>query len=149
MNNNLQHSTICLRNRNHVKTDTVCEECLKTINNFACEPQLQDVEPEFRALFTQLTAQNRDLYTCWKSSYKTITVLGKRLNIENVYYNFFKGDIGNFSLKRICGTIGCVNPAHHKSRFEAETIKKKVQSGFNRKLKNMNELSTAEWLRQP
>jgi hypothetical protein len=140
---------ICLRNKNHVKTETVCVECLKTINEFACEPQLQDVEPELRALFKQLTLQNKDLHTCWKSSHKTITVLDKRLNIENVYYCFYKADIGNFALKRICGTIGCVNPAHHKSRFEVETIKTKVRSGFNRKLKTKDELSTAEWLRQP
>lgn len=140
---------ICLHNKEHTKTGTVCEECLKHINKPALKPRLEDIESELRAIFSELTAHNDDLNTCWRTPYKTITVFGKRLNIENVYYAFYKADVGNFALKRTCGTIGCVNPAHHKSRFEAEKVKTKVRSGFNRKLKYGSELSTAEWLRQP
>jgi len=140
---------ICLRNKDHNKTDTVCSECLNAINESASKPQIQDLEPELRALFSQLIEDNDDLSVCWKSSYKHLVVLGKKLNIENVYYGFYKADIGNFALKRTCGTIGCVNPSHHRSRFEADMIRTQVRSGFNRKLKDLAELSTAEWLRHP
>lgn len=105
------------------------------------------LDAELRALFTQLTLQNRDLYTCWKSSYTKLRVLDRQLKIENVYYAFYKADIGNMTLKRICGTPGCVNPAHHKSKYESPHITKKVRSGFNNKLRSLDELSVAEWLR--
>ena len=71
------------------------------------------------------------------------------MKIENVYYAFFKADIGNNTLKRTCGTIGCVNPYHHRSRFEVSNIRQKVKSGFNNKLKSIEDLSNAEWLRLP
>ncbi len=136
----------CLRNQNHIKKDTVCEECLKTINDPPCEPDLNKVSPEFRALFTQLTAQNRDLCKCWKSSLTKIQIETKRYNIENVLYAFYKADIGNYRLKRICTTIGCINPAHHKSRFEQSCIKKKVLFGYNRELTSLNQLPDTNWL---
>lgn len=140
---------ICLKNELHQKTDTVCAECLKEIDADPVFPCLDKVEPSLRALLTQLTLQNQDLYNCWKSGYTHLTVNGKKLKIENVYYAFFKADIGNNTLKRTCGTIGCVNPYHHRSRFEASDIKQKVRSGFNNKLKFIEDVSNAEWLRLP
>ena len=140
---------ICIRNQNHNKTDTVCQECLKTIDDPPCEPNLNQISPELRALFTQLTLQNRDLAECWKSSYLTLTIEQKRLRIENVLYAFYKGDIGNFKLKRICKTLNCVNPAHHRSRFESPDVFKSVRTGFNRRLTKLSELSDAQWLQQP
>lgn len=139
----------CIRNKNHIKTDTVCAECLKNIDDPPCEPDLNQISPELRALFTQLTFQNRDLSECWKSSFKTVTINKKRLRIENVLYAFFKADIGNFKLKRICSTLNCVNPAHHRSRFESPDVFKSVRTGFNRKFINITELSDSQWLRQP
>lgn len=140
---------ICLRNREHKKLDTVCADCLKTIDEPPCEPDLNKIEPELRALFTQLTLQNRDLATCWKSDHNHVVVNRKKLRIENVLYAFYKGDIGNFKLKRICQTIDCVNPAHHRSRFESPDVFKSVRTGFNRKLIKLSDLSEAEWLRHP
>ena len=139
----------CIRNKNHIKTDTVCPECLKTIDDPPCEPDLNQISPELRALFTQLTLQNRDLADCWKSTYKTLTVNKKRLRIENVLYAFYKADIGNFRLKRICHTLGCVNPAHYRSRFESPDVFKSVRTGFNRKLVKVTDLSDSQWLQQP
>lgn len=139
----------CIRNKNHIKTDTVCEECLKTIDEPPCEPDLNQVSPELRALFTQLTLQNRELSDCWRSAHTFITINKKRLRIENVLYAFYKADIGNFHLKRICYTIGCVNPAHHRSRFESPDVFKSVRTGFNRRLTKMSDLSDSQWLQQP
>jgi hypothetical protein len=76
-----------------------------------------------------------------------LNILGTKLKIENVYYCFYKADIGNEPLKKICNTPGCINPAHRRSRYEPEFIKTKVRSGFNRKLKPKSELSINEWLR--
>ena len=140
---------ICLRDATHVKTDTVCQDCLKTIDEPACEPDLNKISPELRALFTQVTFQNRDLAECWKTTYKNLRVNGKQLRIENLLYAFYKGDVGNFRLKRICRTIGCVNPAHHRSRFESPDIFKSVRIGFNRKLTKVTDLSDTQWLQQP
>lgn len=127
----------------------MCSECLKNIDEPPCEPDLNQISPELRALFTQLTLQNRDLADCWKSNYTTITVNKKRLRVENVLYAFYKADIGNFKLKRICMTIGCVNPAHHRSRFESPDVFKSVRTGFNRKLTKVSDLSDSQWLQQP
>ena len=137
----------CFRNQNHNKKGTVCEDCLKELTWEAVEPDLNEIDPELRALFTQLTIQNRDITKCWKSSYKTLRVKDKTLNIENILYAFYKADIGNFALKRICPTVGCVNPAHHRSRFEAPNITKKVRTGFSRTLKEITELTDDEWRR--
>lgn len=127
----------------------MCQDCLKTIDDPPCEPDLNQVSSELRALFTQLTLQNRDLSDCWKSNYKQITVNKKLLRIENVLYAFYKGDIGNFKLKRICQTIGCVNPAHYRSRFESPDVFKSVRVGFNRKTTKLTDLSDSQWLQQP
>jgi len=127
----------------------VCQECLKTIDDPPCEPDLNKVSPELRALFTQLTLQNRNLSDCWRSSYTWLLVNGKKLRTENVLYAFYKGDIGNFKLKRICRTLNCVNPAHHRSRFESPDVFKSVRTGFNRKLTKISDLSDAQWLQQP
>jgi hypothetical protein len=127
----------------------VCQDCLKTIDAPPCEPDLNQITPELRALFTQLTLQNRDLSDCWKSTYKQITVNKKLLRIENVLYAFYKGDIGNFKLKRICQTMGCVNPAHYRSRFESPDVFKSVRIGFNRKMTKLTDLSDSQWLQQP
>jgi hypothetical protein len=137
----------CIRNKNHNKNDTVCEDCLKEIDNPPYEPDLNQISPELRALFTQLTLQNKDLSECWKTEFKTLTINKKRLRIENILYAFYKGDIGNYKLKRICQTIGCVNPAHHRSRFESPDIFKSVRTGFNREHKQLSELPDAVWLR--
>jgi hypothetical protein len=139
---------ICLRNQNHKKTETICADCLKAIDNPPTEPDLNLVSPELRALFSQLTLQNRDLADCWKSSYTFLTIEKKRIRVENVLYGFYKADIGNYKLKRICGTINCINPAHHRSRFESTDIFKSVRIGFNRKTTPMDELSDAQWLQQ-
>ena len=64
----------CIRNKNHNKLGTVCEDCLKEIDNPPYEPDLNQVSPELRALFTQLTLQNKDLSECWKSELKTLVV---------------------------------------------------------------------------
>ncbi len=140
---------ICIKNQKHTKKDTVCPDCLKELDDSPVFPDLNKVEPELRTLLTQLTLQNQDLYTCWKSSFANLTVLDKKLRIENVYYAFFRGDIGNSALKRTCGTIGCVNPYHHVSRFETSHITKKIRAGFNRKFKDVKDVSDAEWLRLP
>jgi hypothetical protein len=140
---------MCLKNTSHVKHDTVCQDCLKTIDDPVFFPDLNKIEPELRALVTQLTIQERDMCKCWKSSYKHLKINGKKLKIENVYYAFFKGDIGNHTLKRICGTIGCVNPCHHVSRFETPLITNKTRAGLNKKLIPLEELSDTQWLRQP
>lgn len=139
----------CIKDDSHKKTDTVCAECLKEFNTEPTFPDLNKINPELRALLTQLTVQNPDLNKCWKSSYSNLTVLNKRLKIENVYYAFFKADIGNSTLKRQCGTIGCVNPYHHVSRFDPTDINQYVRTGFNRTLKNIQDLPTGDWLRLP
>jgi hypothetical protein len=139
----------CIKNKTHIKTDTVCFDCLLDIDADPIFPCLDDVEPELRPLLAQLTLQNQDIDKCWKSAYDTLTVSGKKLKIENVYYAFFKADVGNSSLKRTCGTIGCVNPYHHRSRFERSDITKRVRSGFNNKLKFIKDISNEEWLRLP
>ena len=139
----------CIRNRFHNKTDTVCADCLKEIDDPPFEPDLNQITPELRALFSQLTLQNRDLADCWKSNYTTLTINKKKMRIENVLYAFYKADIGNFKLKRICRTIGCVNPAHHRSRFESSDIFKSVRIGYTRKTTPISDLSDAQWLRQP
>lgn len=139
----------CIRNLNHNKTDTVCADCLKTIDNPPCEPDLNQISPELRALFTQLTAQHRDLTECWKSRYEFIRIKGRKLRVENMIYAFYKGDIGNFRLKRICNTVDCVNPAHHRSRFESPDVFKSVRTGFNRKHTKLSDLSDTQWLQQP
>ena len=139
----------CIRDHAHNKTGTVCEDCLKHIDDPPYEPDLNKISPELRALFTQLTLQNRDLSECWKSELRNVTVNGKKLRIENLLYAFYKGDIGNFKLKRICRTVGCVNPAHHRSRFESSDIFKSVRVGFRREHKDIDKLSDTEWLKQP
>ena len=80
----------CIRNLNHNKTDTVCADCLKTIDDPPCEPDLNQISPELRALFTQLTAQHRDLTECWKSRYEFIRIKGRKLRVENMIYAFYK-----------------------------------------------------------
>jgi hypothetical protein len=137
----------CIKNKNHKKLDTVCEDCLKEIDNPPYEPDLNQLEPELRALFTQLTLQNKDLSECWKSKLETVVVNKKRLRVENVLYAFYKGDIGNYKLKRICRTVGCVNPAHHRSRFESPDIFKSVRVGYNRKHTDIKNVSDAVWFR--
>jgi hypothetical protein len=139
----------CIRNDSHKKTDTVCAECLKEFSTEPSFPDLNKINPELRAVLTQLTVQNTDLNKCWKSSYSNLTVLNRRLKIENVYYAFFKADIGNSTLKRKCGTIGCVNPYHHVSRFDPTDINQYIRAGFNRTLKNIQDLPTGDWLRLP
>jgi len=139
----------CIRDDSHKKTDTVCAECLKEFSTEPSFPDLNKINPELRALLTQLTVQNTDLNKCWKSSYSNLTVLNRRLKIENVYYAFFKADIGNSTLKRKCGTIGCVNPYHHISRFDPTDINQYIRTGFNRTLKNIQDLPTGDWLRLP
>lgn len=137
----------CIHNEKHIKTETICQECLKNIDDEVLFPDLNKIDPELRPLLTQLTVQNTDLCACWKSSYTTLTIYGKRLKIENVYYAFFKADVGNFRLKRICGTPACVNPNHLVSRFETPAIKKKVRAGFNRKFKDLGDLTDDQWCR--
>lgn len=137
----------CIRNKNHKKSDTVCEDCLKEIDNPPYEPDLNQLEPELRALFTQLTLQNKDLSECWKSEIETVVINKKKLRVENILYAFYKGDIGNYKLKRICRTVGCVNPAHHRSRFESLDIFKSVRVGYNRKHMDIKNVSDAVWFR--
>jgi hypothetical protein len=139
----------CIKKESHKKTDTVCSECLKEIDLEPVFPCIDDIKPELRAVLAQLTLQNQDLYTCWKSAFTHLRLEGKRLKIENVYYAFFKADIGNNTLKRTCCTIGCVNPYHRRSRFEASDIRQRVKSGFNNKLKFVEDVSNAEWERLP
>lgn len=139
----------CLHNKNHVKTNEVCQDCLKSINNQLTYPDLNQIDPEFRALVTQLTLQNTEFTKCWKTAYKTVTIKGKRWPIKNAVYAFFKADIGTHVLKNTCRRPDCVNPAHLLSRFEQPQIVKKVRSGFNRKFKDAHALTDAEWLRHP
>lgn len=139
----------CIKNQKHIKTDTVCADCIKQFSTEPVYPDLNKINPELRAVLTQLTVQNTDLNTCWKSSYTHLKIFDKRLKIENVYYAFFKADIGNSTLKRQCGTIGCVNPYHHVSRFDPTDINQYVRTGFNRTLKKIQEIPTGDWLRLP
>jgi len=140
---------MCLRDKNHVKTDNLCQKCLETINDGPSEPELQQLAPELRAIFSQLVSEIKDFDECWTTSHTHLFVQGKKLKIENIFYGFFKADIGNFCVKRICGTIGCVNPAHLKSRFEQPAISKKVRAGFKRKNTDIKDLSDSDWLKQP
>jgi hypothetical protein len=140
---------MCLRNKDHIKTETVCAECYKNINENAGKPDLNQLSPHLRGLFLQLTQQKTDFDKCWSTNYKNINIEGKKLKIENIYYGFYKADIGNFCLKRICGTIGCVNPAHLKSRFEQPNITKTIRAGFTRKPTKIADLTDSEWLKQP
>ena len=133
---------MCLRNKDHIKIETVCAECYKNINENASKPDLNQLSPHLRGLFLQLTQQKTDFDKCWSTNYKNI-------NIEGNYYGFYKADIGNFCLKRICGTIGCVNPAHLKSRFEQPNITKTIRAGFTRKPTKIADLTDSEWLKQP
>jgi len=139
---------MCFRNKNHPSNQTVCPYCEESLNGDATSPRLEDLDPDLRALFAQLTTENKDLTKCWSSQYTHLTIKKKRYRIENIYYNFFKGDQGNFALKRKCGTIGCVNPAHHRSRFERDDIKTTIRYGFNRKTTTLQDLSDAQWLKQ-
>ena len=81
---------MCFRNKNHTSGETVCPECRKNLNNEASAPLLQDLEPDLRALFSQLTTQNKDLTKCWFSQLSHLTIKNRKYSIENVYYNFFK-----------------------------------------------------------
>lgn len=108
----------CIKNRNHKKNSTVCQDCLKEIHLGPRQPDVRDLEPDLRALFTQLTLQNRDLANCWPSSYRRLSVLGNSLKIENVYYAFYKADIHNEPLRKLCHTQNCINPAHYTSKYE-------------------------------
>ena len=139
---------MCFRNKAHTFTETVCPFCRENLHFAATTPPIEDLEPDLRAIFAQLTNENKDLTKCWSSPYTYITIRKRKYRIENVYYNFFKGDQGNFALRRKCGTIGCVNPDHHRSRFERDDIKTTIRHGFNRKTPALEDLSDAEWLRQ-
>lgn len=139
----------CLRNKIHNKEGTVCKDCLKEINTPFSKPDIASLSPDLRALFLQLTTQHEDINQCWQSPFTHVNVNGKRLHIENVLYGFYKADIGNYKLKRTCGTIGCINPSHHRSRFEVTDISKYVRTGFNRRMTLVTELSDPIWLQQP
>ena len=139
---------MCLRNKDHNKNGSVCQHCLREGVEDPTEPDLNQVSPHLRAIFTQLTLQNRDLTKCWKSSYKQLLVEGQKLKIENIYYSFYKGDIGDERLRRTCITPECVNPLHLRSRFEHTDITKTVRAGFNRKKVKLKDLSDSEWLKQ-
>lgn len=136
----------CLRNKNHKDFDDFCSECIEKLHPTPQEPDLNDVCPSLRALFTQLTLQNRDYNDCWPSSYKNLNIAGARRDIKNVYYSFFKGDVGTSSLKQKCISRNCVNPAHHKSQFEQEHIETQVVVGFNREKVQLRKLSPSRWL---
>jgi hypothetical protein len=125
----------------------ICPKCLKTIDEPVIFPDLNKIEPELRALLSQLTVQKSDLTKCWKSNYKNLKIKNKNLKIENIYYAFFKGDIGNSPLKKTCATTGCVNPTHHVSRFETPLIIKTTRVGFSKKITSLTDLSDTEWLR--
>jgi hypothetical protein len=136
---------MCIRNKNHPKTESLCPKCLEQLDGHAAEPDVNQLYPELRALFTQLTLQNRDLSTCWKSTFKKLTVDNRKLTIQNVFYAFYKGDIGNAPLKRLCTTLNCVNPAHNKSRYEPAQLTQQVRRGFNRKITKVEELTDNQW----
>ena len=140
---------MCIRNKNHAESSGVCVECLGEIITEPREPDLNQISPELRALFTQISLQNRDTCKCWKTSLKEVTIKNRKLSIENVYYAFYKADIGNAPLKKICRNPQCVNPGHLKSQHEPPGIEKHTRSGFSRKKTLSKDLSPAEWLKQP
>lgn len=140
---------MCIRNKNHAETSTICLQCLGQVIKEPSEPDLTQVSPELRALFTQLSLQNRDFCKCWKSSFSELTIKNRKLKIENVYYAFYKADIGNAPLKKICRNPNCVNPGHLKSKYEPPGIEKLTRAGFSRKKTKITDLSDAEWLKQP
>lgn len=120
----------CIRNRNHKKASEVCQECLRELNQGPRQPDIRDLEPDLRALFSQLTLQNRDLSDCWPTSYSRLKLFNKNLKIQNVYYAFYKADLGDEPLKKICNSVNCTNPAHYKSKYEPKfTIR---DSGLDR-----------------
>ena len=120
----------CIRNRNHKKTSEVCQECLRELSQGPRQPDIRDLEPDLRALFSQLTLQNRDLSDCWPTSYSRLKLFNKNLKIQNVYYAFYKADLGGEPLKKICNSVNCTNPAHYKSKYEPKfTIR---DSGLDR-----------------
>ena len=108
----------CIRNKNHQKTTDVCDECLKELYLGPREPNLLDLEPDLRALFSQLTLQNRDLAVCWPTSFTRLKLFDRYVKIENVYYAFYKADLHNKPLKKLCVTTNCINPAHYSSSYE-------------------------------
>ena len=140
---------MCIRNKNHSSKETVCRECLENINQKAHSPALEDLHPSVRAIFSQVKEGNNDLTKCWRTSFTHITVNKKKWRVENLFYAFYKADQGNFALKRTCGTLDCVNPAHHRSRFEDPSIKTTVRTGFRRKTTSVEVLSHAQWVKQP
>ena len=108
----------CIRNSKHRKTSDICQDCLKEICLGPRQPDIRDLEPDLRALFSQLTLQNRNLSDCWPTSYTRLRVFGKSIKIQNLYYAFYKADIGNEKLRKICCSENCTNPAHYKSNYE-------------------------------
>jgi hypothetical protein len=108
----------CIRNKNHAKTSEICQECLKELHFGPRQPDVRDLEPDLRALFSQLTLQNRDLADCWSTSYSRLKIFEKYLKIQNVYYAFYKADLANEPLRKLCITQNCVNPAHYTSKYE-------------------------------
>lgn len=118
----------CIRNKNHKKTEKVCQECLKQIHLEPRQPDVRDLEPDLRALFSQLTLQNRDLADCWPTSYTRLKIFGEYIKIENLYYAFYKADINNEPLKKLCNTSNCINPSHYRSSYEP-TLRAKCALG--------------------
>ena len=48
---------MCLRNKDHIKNGSVCQHCLREGVEDPTEPDLNQVSPHLRAIFTQLTLQ--------------------------------------------------------------------------------------------
>lgn len=138
----------CLRNSKHTRYSTVCLDCLETLNKHPVEPNLDDLEPELRALFVSLKAATRGVDGCWFPPQSRFKLRDRILRAENLYYAFYKADINNELLKTTCANKNCVNPAHKKSRREKPTLNKTVTSGFNRKRTDFTEIPDAQWLRE-
>ncbi len=138
----------CLKNKKHAEFTLVCTECIKSLNKSVTDPNLNDLEPEIRALFVALKSTTRESEGCWFSTQTKYKIRSRYVKAESLYYALYKADIGNSVLKTTCENKNCVNPNHKKSRYEQTSLNKTVTTGFNRKKTDLTKISDAQWLRE-
>lgn len=139
---------ICLHNSSHVKNSEVCLKCVELLKQNKTTFNTMNIPVEFRPLLFSITEffPNTDLDKCWEL-HAGVKKQIHGYKLENLLYAFYKGDIGNSVLKRICNNLNCFNPYHMRSRFEPTQISKKVRVGFNKKYHSLDELTDAQWLK--
>lgn len=144
----LKSTKICLHDLHHVKNSEVCLKCVELLKQNKITFDILNIPVEYRPLFFSINEffKNINLDKCWEPH----AALKKQIHgykPENLLYAFYKGDIGNSVLKRICNNLNCFNPHHMRSRFEPTQISKKVRVGFNKKYHSLDELTDTQWLK--